>query len=247
MVVSFIFTTFARFITNHNIVCAQIRNIVLLILLFCSGHLYAIVNNPAFMHCDIGLQGGASYYVGDATPHIFTLPLESYGAFFRYRFTQRWDLKVQGNAQRVQGYLPDGTGFADKNLGKWTNQLVGLDVTAEFNFFRFNESQYDSRVKPYTPYISTGLGMCIHDQFRKVSAYVPFIVGFKWKFASHFGLHVAWQHNVYFADNIEGIKEYDNLHELNGSNILNNDVTGTVMVGLTVSFAAEEKMCLICH
>ena len=37
--------------------------------------------------CELGLQGGCGYYVGDAAPHIFTNVREAYGIHFRYKFT----------------------------------------------------------------------------------------------------------------------------------------------------------------
>jgi len=207
----------------------------------------AQARNTGMLHCDLGIQGGCGYYVGDATPHIFTNVREAYGAFFRYRFTQRWALQLQGNTQRLVGYNPDGMGFADKSLGTWTNQLANLDLTAEYNFFRFDQSQYDARVKTYTPYIGLGIGLSVHSQWTKVSGYIPFVVGFKWKFAPRCNLQIAWQHNVYFSDNLENVPEYDNLHKLNGSNILNNDVTGHLILGLSVAFAAEKKVCRLCN
>lgn len=207
-------------------------------------HLQA--SGEGMFRCDLGLQGGCGYYVGDANDHIFINSREAYGAFFRYRFTQRWALTVQGMTQRIVGPMGDGTGFAVKGGDKWSNQLVNLDVVAEYNFFRFDQSQYDARVKTYTPYIGVGVGMSVHSSFTKVTAYLPFVVGFKWKFVPRCNLHLSWQHNVYFGDNLEHQLEYDNMHDLNGSNILNCDVTGMLVLGLSVSFAADKKVCRMC-
>ena len=197
-------------------------------------------------HCDLGIQGGCGYYTGDATPHIFMNVREAYGAFFRYRFTQRWALSLQGNAQRITGYNPDGNGYPASVNGKWINQLVNIDVSAEFNFFRFDDSRYDSRVKPFSPYIGIGFGATAHSHFSKVSGYMPFIIGFKWKFAPRCNLQLAWQHNVYFNDNLENVAEYNNSYGLNGSNIMNNDVAGQLLLGISVAFAMDKHRCLRC-
>ena len=218
---------------------------IVLLVIFSIGRMNA-ARGDMFL-CDLGFQGGIGYYVGDANDHIFMHPREAYGGFFRYRFTQRWNLEVQGMTQRIAGYRPDGTGFAVKELGKWTNQLVNVDVVAEYNFFRFDVTEYDTRVRTYTPYIGLGIGLSIHTGFTKATGYVPFVIGFKWKFHPQCNLQIAWQHNVYFGDNLEGIKEYDNLHDLNGSNILNCDVTGQLVVGLSVAFATGKKICKSCE
>ena len=55
--------------------------------------------------CEFGLQGGLSYYVGDATPHIFMNPQYAAGAQFRYKFTPRWALQVKGQWQQIK--FPD--------------------------------------------------------------------------------------------------------------------------------------------
>lgn len=197
--------------------------------------------------CELGAEAGCGYYVGDATEHIFQHVREVYGANFRYRFTQRWCLQVKGVAQRIAGPQTDGTGFAVPEMGLWTNQLVNLDVAAEYNFFRFGERSYDIRVKPITPYIYLGVGACVHSRFSQVTAYMPFGVGVKWKFAPRCNLKLAWQHNLYFGDNLEGVEAYNNLHELNGSNILNFDLTGALTVGLSVEFGKGKRICRMCY
>lgn len=219
--------------------------IIAFLLVAINGGIQAAVGDMFL--CDFGPQGGIGYYVGDANPHIFAHPREAFGGFFRYRFTQRWALGVQGITQRITGPNTDGTGFAIKNGGMWTNQLVNIDVIAEYNFFRFDVTEYDTRVRPYTPYIGLGIGLSIHSGFSRATGYLPFVVGFKWKFHPRCNLQVVWQHNVYFADNIENVKAYDNLHDLNGSNILNMDVTGTMMVGLSVAFGKGKKICKSCE
>lgn len=197
--------------------------------------------------CEFGFEGGCGYYVGDATEHIFQHVREAYGANFRYRFDQRWCLQVKGITQRITGPMPNGTSFAVNNGDLWANQLVNLDVSAEFNFFRYGAPTYDIRVKPITPYIYIGAGACIHSGFTRVAAYMPFGVGVKWQFAPRWALKMAWQHNLYFADNLERVEDYNNTHKLNGSNFLNDDLTGMLTAGVTVQFGKTKRVCRTCY
>ena len=158
--------------------------------------------------CEIGLQAGAGYYVGDAAPHIFMNPREAYGIHFRYKFTKRWAIQAKVSGQRITGYDYSMDGV--RQTTKWENRLYSADVMAEFNFFRFSSSnEYDKRIKPYTPYIFLGLGV---SYYGSVAPYVPLGIGFKWKFSDRCGLNVAWQHNIYMADNLEQRKELDNIN-----------------------------------
>lgn len=199
------------------------------------------------LHCELGIDAGCGYYVGDATRHIFQNVREAYGMNFRYMFDRRWALRVKGMGHRITGYNSDGTGIVVKKNGMWQNQLVNLDAVAEFNFFPFGDVRAESRIKPITPYIATGVGVCLHGKWSKVAAYMPFIVGLKWRCAKYCTIHAAWEHDVYFADNLENVPDYDNKHKLNGNNIMNVDVTGKLVVGVAVAFGREKRVCRTCQ
>ena len=207
--------------------------------------------------CEIGLQGGCGYYVGDAAAHIFMHPREAYGLHFRYKFTKRWALQAKVSGQRITAY--DHTIRGERLNTMWQTQMVNVDVMAEFNFFRFGSAnKYDKRIHPYTPYIFIGIGAGVYNgewwmpnapekHGMQAAAYVPLGIGFKWKFADCAGLNIAWQHNIYMADNIECRDALDNKHQLNGWNWMNCDLTGMVTVGIVFEFARAKKECRICN
>jgi len=197
---------------------------------------------------ELGLQGGLGYYVGDATPHIFNNVRETYGGHLRYKFDKRWALQVKGLYHHIIGPAID----KNKNvIGKWENNMINLDVMGEFNFFRFGFQEYDRRVKPITPYIFLGAGVAFYKgeqtaNYGKVAAYIPFGFGAKWKFAKRWQLQLAWQHNLYMADDLEVASNYGNTWGLNGSNILNFDLTSQLTLGIVFEFAQQRKVCPWC-
>lgn len=203
--------------------------------------------------CELGLQGGCGYYVGDGADHIFMHPREAYGLLFRYKFTKRWALQVKTTAQRITGWNHDED--MHQLDTKWENQLINTDIVAEFNFFRFGSAnRYDKRIKPYTPYIFLGLGAGVYGangyrdaNYNHVMAYLPFGIGFKWKFSDRVGLNIAWQHNIYFSDNIETGLNLNDRYAINGSNIMNCDLTGMLTAGIVFEFAHAKKPCRICN
>lgn len=200
---------------------------------------------------ELGVQAGIGYYVGDATPHIFNNVRETYGAHLRYKFDKRWALQVKGLHHRITGPILDSKVVDGKKVtvtaGDWQDKMINLDVMGEFNFFRFGFQEYDRRIKPVTPYIFAGIGVSMYGlKYQTVACYFPFGFGMKWKFAQRWGLNVAWQHNLYFADNIEGADNLGNTYSLNGSNILNFDLTGQLTIGIVFEFAREKKICKHC-
>ena len=224
----------------------------IVLLLLCMGARAFAQSEQPYL-CELGLQGGIGYYVGDATPHIFMNPREAYGLHFRYKFTKRWAVQAKLSGQRVYGTNNRVTPSAS-----FENRLYNFDIIGEFNFFRFgSEKNYDDRIKPYTPYIFLGIGsgMNCNDtsmvgnrtQLAWSGIYIPFGIGFKWKFSDRWGLNIAWQHNIYFRDNIEGVKELDDPNGLNGTNIMNMDLTGMFTVGVVVEFGQAKKPCRICN
>ena len=201
---------------------------------------------------EAGIQAGAGYYVGDATLHIFNNVRETYGGHLRYKFDKRWALQVKGLHHRIVGPIVENQDPkipSDKvKIGDWQNKMINIDVMAEFNFFQFGLQEYDRRIKPITPYIFAGIGVGMYGlKYRTAACYFPFGFGMKWKFAPRWGLNVAWQHNLYFADDLEGTVEWGNTHNLNGSNILNFDLTGQLTVGIVFEFAKEKKICQFCY
>jgi hypothetical protein len=211
--------------------------------------LKAQTNGQPFL-CEFGLQGGCGYYVGDATPHIFMNPREAYSAHFRYKFTKRWAIQAKFSGQRIIG--DKYTMNSERLNEKWSNRLYNVDVMAEFNFLPFGEADKNNRrIKPYTPYIFAGLGAGVYNGVNEgtmtASGYVPLGIGFKWKFHERVGLNIAWQHNIYFADDLEGQSSLSDRHQLNGSNWMNCDVTGMLTAGIVFEFARAKKACKICN
>ena len=202
---------------------------------------------------EIGIQGGCGYYVGDAAPHIFMNIREAYGIHFRYKFTKRWAIQAKISGQRIAGN--EYTMRGEKLGSKWTNRLYGADIMAEFNFFRLgNATKFDKRIRPYSPYIFLGIGVGMYNNHKAnghksltAAGYLPLGFGFKWKFHERVGLNIAWQHNIWLSDDIEGQSTLNNKHHLNGWNWMNCDVTSMLTVGIVFEIAKAHRECRICN
>ena len=217
----------------------------LFIVLLCIPQLYA--QRATRNQLEFGLQGGLMYYVGDAHPKMFQDVREVYGAEMAYLFNYRWSLMLQGVTGRIAGYPANEYGYPDKSGQMWTNRLVDIDVVARFNFLPFGKTdKYDAKIKPFTPYIFAGIGVAMHTDFTRATAYIPVGVGFRWVCSEHLGMFIAVQNNICFGDNLEPVPDYNNLYDLNGINPLNNDMTATIQFGIVFEFAKEKKICKFC-
>ncbi|MBR3647226.1 MAG: outer membrane beta-barrel protein [Paludibacteraceae bacterium] len=198
--------------------------------------------------CDFGVQGGIGYYIGDAQPHPFMMPREVYGAQFRYKFNSRWAIQVKGQYQKVAfKYAADNI---PGTMQVGYNNMINLDAVGEFNFFRYGEKTSDTRIKPITPYIFLGIGAAIYgeddDRYGTLGIYFPFGIGMKWRFAPRWQLLVAWQHNLYFVDDVENVQSLGNTYNMNGSNFINDDLLGQLTVGIAFEFAQMKAVCKTC-
>lgn len=227
------------------------RTILTMLLMVATLSVFGMNRDTRPYRCEVGLQAGLGYYVGDATSHIFQNVREVYGGHFRYKFDPRWSLTLKGLQQTA--YIPqtlvrtkEGMVMTEAAKRHWGN----IDVTAEFNFFRMGQYQYDRRYKPFSPYIFLGIGTMLYPGENgriKAAAYLPFGIGFKWMFHARWGVFWAWQHNLVFADDIEGRPLLGNTWGLNGGNFMNCDLTGQMTIGVVFSFAQVEKVCRTCR
>ena len=184
---------------------------------------------------EVGVQAGVSYCMGEESPYAFQSSTAAYGVQFRYKFTPRIALQAKIQGTPVYGQ----------------SQFLNVDVTAEYNFFRFGLNYYDSRVTYLSPFIFLGVGVSIDNISNIIQltrpdyrgAYLPVGIGLKWKFAERWQLQAAWQHQIY-VDPIKG-DEIDNSATAN-YNILNNDVLSTLTASIVFEFAQEKKRCVMC-
>lgn len=208
-------------------------------------------SGAAGYHMEIGIQGGGGYYAGDATKHIFRDVKETYGGHFRYKFDRRWSLQAKGLYHHIGGSFDEEVVTKTETTvvrRKWQNSMANVDVMCEFNFFRLGLSEYDRRIKRYSPYVFVGFGLSLYNKgFSTVGCYIPVGIGFKYNFGQRFGINIAWQHNIYLKDNLENIPRYGNTFKMNGSNIMNNDITSQFTLAFIIELIRKNRICRYCE
>jgi hypothetical protein len=108
-------------------------------------------------YAEIGVQGGASNFIGDVGNYGIHLPQGYHGGLmFRYNFSRRWSVEAGGN----YGYIQNADSWSnidyrvDRNLSFQSEIWEGY-LMMNFNFFDFEPgTRYD-----HTPFIFGGFGI----------------------------------------------------------------------------------------
>ncbi|MDR1592822.1 MAG: DUF6089 family protein [Prevotellaceae bacterium] len=173
-------------------------------------------------YLELGILGGGSYYLGDVNNTLLNNMLTTAGAFFKYRFNNRWELKFQVSGGQT------GIAVFDESMRRTT--FVDGAVIGEFNFFNYGATPFNPHTYNITPYIFAGLGFSTFH--LDVGGVVPFGVGVKWRIAQRFNLGAYWSsQKVIWNDNFDGI---DNPLGLNQGGWNNTDWYSTVAMYFSV-------------
>jgi hypothetical protein len=179
-----------------------------------------------FRQNEIGLFGGASYYLGDINPRKHFFPSHpAFGAFYRFTPNYRYAFRFGGSygtvsASDSKSKEPDQL---ERNLS-FRSRIIDAHAIAEFNFVDYrigNERHY------FTMFIFAGLGGCYMNPQMKVNgSYIslqsmktegqnhsysqiqmtmPFGVGFKWNVTDRIGLGVEWGPRKMFTDYLDDV------------------------------------------
>ena len=249
---------------------SKITKLVVLWTLLMPVSLCAEEKTHWFYYLDAGLQGGVAYYAGELSQYAFASSAETYGAQVRFKLNPRWAFQAKAQNQRVSNRLPEDNVWGLEPISyqcSWWH----VDVVGEYNFFELGLNEYNIHMRAFTPYIFVGLGASVPgktwglgdqalrvDCMDSVSLYLPVGLGIKWKFAERWQLQLSWQHNIYVSngDVLEGDfgvlgDEYkglfNNTHEMNGHNIMNNDVASTLTLGVVFEFGRKGRKCVYCE
>jgi len=190
---------------------------------------------------EVGITGGGSYYIGDANKQLFYNMQPSYGILLRYVLNNRIALRAELNSTAIKGdFLYSNPTY------KLNNSVYSGDVNAEYNFFDLENNQLNRFSKIFSPYIFAGLGM-MNYSYNHQNQYKPhfsFGVGMKLLLTDRLNLNLQWSNKLLLSDQLEGIPSLNNPGNLNGSNILNNDLLSTITVAVTYSFWTKKCNCM---
>lgn len=131
-------------------------------------------------------------------------------------------------------YLPLGVGVKWKFAERWQLQL-----TWQHNVYMYNGDGFEGDLYR----VWNEEGACVWDRKVEQNDIYKKSIG-----AYPKGIEIREKSPV---TNLNEIQDYpkmlDNSYKMNGSNIMNNDVTSTLTIGVVFEFTPQKKLCVLCE
>lgn len=179
-----------------------------------------------FRQREIGIFGGASYYLGDLNPRgHFSMSKPAVGVFFRYSTHYRYAFRFGFNYGGVAGDDSKSKELdqLERNL-KFQSKIYDIHAVAEFNFVDYRIGNEKHRFTMFifagiggyhfNPESNTGSGLqsldnthggVVTKRYPRFQINVPYGIGFKWHLTEVMGLGIEWSPRKLFTDNLDDV------------------------------------------
>jgi hypothetical protein len=169
---------------------------------------------------EVGLFGGASYYIGDLNPaKPFINSQLAYGLTVRYNLDMRWAVTVSGYKGKVKGNSSNG--FRQDGQLAFESDITDISAVVEFNFLKYFTGSHKDFLSPY---IYGGISVFFYDPmangislrtlgtegqnigyegrspYSSTGIAIPFGAGVKFSLARNLGMTVFWEMHKTFTD-----------------------------------------------
>ncbi len=156
--------------------------------------------------------------------------------------------KMKGSSADIKTAYPEYSTAQYQPAGaevyNFSNTLIDLKSTYEYNFWPYGTGREYRGAKRITPFVFVGLGLTyVTGGGNNVfTANLPMGVGVKYKIGDRLNLNVDWTMHFTMSDKLDGVVDP---YLVKSSGIFKNrDCYSALMVSLTYSF--KEK-CRTCH
>jgi opacity protein-like surface antigen len=199
---------------------------------------------------DVGIAGGATFYMGDlGDNYSFFRHLSYYGGLlYRYNFNEYYALRGQVNYGNLTGDVTrsDFPPYRSGRPWAFSRPVFMGEVIAEIGFLPLNvmDLTEDKRISPY---LMGGVGVAalsadknisysVDDEDASTSAHLLLGVGVKWVALKRLTIGAEWAMRKTFSDKIDYVTGQP------GSPLINNDWIGTL--GVTITYRlVENRLC----
>ena len=194
---------------------------------------------------DVGMFGGAVFYLGDLTDNYSLFRNLSFcaGPLYRYHFNERYSLRGELAFGELRGTMLRPDMPPSNNGEQWTfsRSMIFMETAAEAGFLPMDVVDFRKRQR-WSPYLVGGVGFTglspdknifvDTDEMQTVGGYILLGLGAKLAIFNRFTLGVEWLMRKTFSDGLDYYKGKA------GSWAINKDWIGTV--GITLSYRLDE-------
>lgn len=232
----------------HHALSTKLRIIYSLLLLMAVLPVSA-QDDPEY-RMEIGGGAGAMGYLGDFNDKLTKNLQPMATVLARYNLNPYMGLKlnasfgkVKGDSKGLKTYYPDYT----VETYSFSNPLVDVGVTYEYNFWPYGTGRDYRGAKRLTPFVFGGLGATYvklknTDKKSTFTANVPIGIGLKYKVNERMNVGLEWAMHFALDDKLDGTK--DPYYIKSSGAFKNTDCYSTLQLTLTYSFWAK---CRTCH
>jgi hypothetical protein len=156
---------------------------------------------------DLGLTGGASYYLGDINPsRHFYRPSPAVGAFGRYNLNKREAIRLSLTYMSIKGSDADFSNtYQQLRNASFNVSFLEIASTFEFHFLPYIINKKENG---FSPYLYGGIGYLafVNTPNNKGNRFnVPFGMGVKYSLSEKVGIGVEWGMRKTFNDLMDGV------------------------------------------
>ena len=205
---------------------------------------------------EIGVGAGLTTYVGDLNGNLLHDMKPTGDIVARYKLNPRmaWNLNIgatqlKGSSKNSESWLPD---LQERPINFKTS-LYDVQIRYEYNFWAFGTGREYHGARPFTPFLTLGLGFTIADakltqqdsENRKESSFalqMPIGIGVKYKLADRLNLTAEWVMHFTGTDKLDGL--HDPYGIRSQGLFKNTDGYSTLQLSLTYEFW---ERCRTCH
>lgn len=153
---------------------------------------------------EVGVMGGAGYYLGEYNPSRHFSHNQSYwGGFYRYNLNDRFAVRLNAGFSKIDiknhPLLPNGDLAYPDGFHCSVTDLAAL---VEFNFRSFAVHKVD-KSSWWAPYMFTGIGYLGAGSAESVS--IPMGVGVKFNLYRQLSCGIEWSARKLFTDKLDGV------------------------------------------
>ncbi len=205
---------------------------------------------------EIGAGAGLTTYVGDLNGNLLHDMKPTGDIVARYKLNPRmaWDLNIgatqlKGSSKNSESWLPD----LEERPINFKTSLYDVQIRYEYNFWAFGTGREYHGARPFTPFLTLGLGFTIADakltqqdsENRKENSFalqMPIGIGVKYKLADRLNLTAEWVMHFTGTDKLDGL--HDPYGIRSQGLFKNTDGYSTLQLSLTYEFW---ERCRTCH
>lgn len=231
--------------TRRNASCITCYLVMVLLSLLLSG-VNAVAQEDPEYKAEIGVGGALVAYQGDFNGSL-TKNMQPMGSLIaKYRVNPRmaWALnvsfgKIKGSSEGLTTWYP----AAQDTVMTFDNSLVDVGLRYEYNFWPFGTGREYRGARPFTPYITFGVGVTSvkTDGGSVFAGNLPIGVGVKYKVAERLNLSLEWSMHFTLSDKLDGVEDPYGIKSSGA--FKNTDCYSMLQLSLTYDIFAKCKTC----